>query len=119
VPDDPSFADLAGQWESYLENYKLLAKELHICIAPGTIVQRVKDEKTGKYKLLNVATFISWDGVLGMQLLRPGRSSKCRMSLILSKRELSEEEPMVGAAWVTHTLSRPTILHRPQKAVID
>jgi len=66
VPDDAAFADLAGFWESYLENYKVLAQELHICIAPGTIVQKVKDEKTGEYKLLNVATFISNDGsVLG------------------------------------------------------
>src|SRR6266536_540098 len=51
VPDDPSFSDLAGLWESYIENYKVLAKELHICIAPGTIVQKAKDEKTGEDKL--------------------------------------------------------------------
>jgi hypothetical protein len=70
VPDDAAFADLAGLWESYLENYKVLAQELHICIAPGTIVQKVKDEKTGEYKLLNVATFISNDGsVLGTNLV--------------------------------------------------
>lgn len=64
APDDPKFNDLADQWESYLNKYLALAKELKISIVPGTIVERHKDEKTGEFKLWNVAYFIGPDGAI-------------------------------------------------------
>jgi len=56
VPDDPSFISLCAQYQKYLDGYCALAKELSICIVPGTIVEKVDEN------LLNVATFISNTG---------------------------------------------------------
>ena len=65
VPEDPKFAECCAEWEIYLEKYKALAKELGICIVPGTIVERHSDREEGD-RLLNVAYFIDGKGeVLG------------------------------------------------------
>ncbi|KAL8832171.1 MAG: hypothetical protein Q9170_004988 [Blastenia crenularia] len=66
VPDDPKFGDLCGQWETYLNKYRALAKELNICIVPGTIVERHEDDQTKDEYLINVAYFIDKTGeILG------------------------------------------------------
>ncbi|KAB8338877.1 hypothetical protein FH972_021821 [Carpinus fangiana] len=39
VPHDPGFVEACSLWQTYLEAYQRLAKELNICIVPGTIVQ--------------------------------------------------------------------------------
>ncbi|EKD15168.1 nitrilase [Drepanopeziza brunnea f. sp. 'multigermtubi' MB_m1] len=60
VPDDPGFVPLCAQYQKYLDSYCALAKELNICIVPGTIVEKHGDD------LLNIAYFISSDGsILG------------------------------------------------------
>ncbi len=60
VPDDPNFIALAAEYQTYLDNYITLAKELNINIVPGTIVEKHEDTLT------NVAYFISSTGeVLG------------------------------------------------------
>lgn len=60
----------------YLEKYCALARELRICLVPGTIIERhpkspgskspgpVLTNKDGDYQLFNVAYFISESGVL-------------------------------------------------------
>ncbi|KAL8747451.1 MAG: hypothetical protein Q9190_000663 [Brigantiaea leucoxantha] len=59
VPEDPEFGELCGQWEIYLQKYQALAKKLHICIVPGTIVERHRSYVTeDKEILINVAYFI-------------------------------------------------------------
>ncbi len=66
VPDDPEFGNICDQWEFYLKKYRALAKELKICIVPGTIVERHQDAKTEEDRLINVAYFIGNDGeILG------------------------------------------------------
>ena len=69
VPDDPDFAVYCEQWEVYLRKYQALAKEHNICIVPGTIVEKHKDESAdgkGADILINVAYFISNTGeILG------------------------------------------------------
>ena len=37
LPDDPNFIPLCAQYKSYLTAYQALAKELNICIVPGTM----------------------------------------------------------------------------------
>lgn len=39
LPKDPKFLSLCAQSQTYLENYQKLARELNICIVPGTIVE--------------------------------------------------------------------------------
>ena len=67
VPEDPEFGELCGQWEIYLQKYQALAKKLHICIVPGTIVERHRSYVTeDKEILINVAYFIGNNGeILG------------------------------------------------------
>ena len=74
VPTDSKFRDAAAQWKTYLDKYCALAKELDICIVPGTIVELHTDtsiDKTGVEegeeneageRLLNVAYFIDNNG---------------------------------------------------------
>ncbi|KAI2607953.1 putative hydrolase, carbon-nitrogen family [Hypoxylon sp. NC1633] len=60
VPDEPNFWESCADSGSYLKKYQELAKELNICIVPGTIVEVVGDS------LHNIAYFISSNGeVLG------------------------------------------------------
>lgn len=74
LPKDPKFRDAAAQWQEYLDKYCALAKELSICIVPGTIIELHTDtslDKTGVEegeendageRLLNVAYFIDNKG---------------------------------------------------------
>ncbi len=65
VPTHPQWPVLASQWKQYLDAYCAVAKELKICIVPGTIVQQNKNED-GLDRLINVAYFISDSGeILG------------------------------------------------------
>lgn len=60
VPDDPKFKDCCAESTQYLAKYQALAKELNICIVPGTIIEPKGDS------LLNIAYFISSNGeILG------------------------------------------------------
>lgn len=61
VPDDPNFKQSCTEAMAYLSKYQDLAKELRICIVPGTIVEAVPIEGDGEH-LLNVAYFVSSDG---------------------------------------------------------
>ncbi|KAJ5462599.1 hypothetical protein N7475_007543 [Penicillium sp. IBT 31633x] len=65
VPTDPLWAIQAGESARYLANYQALAKELEICIVPGTIIE--KQTRTNQTPLFhNTAYFISNDGsILG------------------------------------------------------
>ncbi|KAI1503493.1 putative hydrolase, carbon-nitrogen family [Biscogniauxia marginata] len=56
VPDDPNFRASVTESMTYLKRYQDLAKELGICIVPGTIVE------TERESLQNVAYFISSSG---------------------------------------------------------
>jgi predicted amidohydrolase len=62
VPKTEGFLELCDQWEVYLKKYQALAKELNVCIVPGTIVERHTDASSEEEKLLNVAYFIGKDG---------------------------------------------------------
>lgn len=61
-PKEKAFLDIADQWQAFLERYCSLAKELKICIVPGTLIQREKDADTGEMKLFNAAYFIDDTG---------------------------------------------------------
>ncbi|EPS34952.1 hypothetical protein PDE_09917 [Penicillium oxalicum 114-2] len=67
VPDDPRWIDQAGESAKYLENYRALARELKMCLVPGTIIEKHSGSQgDGDPLLYNVAYFISHDGtVLG------------------------------------------------------
>lgn len=56
VPEDPDFVEHCRHHKKYLDAYCSLAKELNICIVPGTIVEARNDD------LVNIAYFISSDG---------------------------------------------------------
>ncbi|KAL8842981.1 MAG: hypothetical protein Q9205_003665 [Flavoplaca limonia] len=66
IPDDPHANEIYDLWDIYLNKYRTLAKELSICIVPGTIIERHKIAETKEQKLLNVAYFIDNKGeILG------------------------------------------------------
>ncbi|KAJ9255253.1 hypothetical protein DTO195F2_6328 [Paecilomyces variotii] len=70
VPEDPLYVTLANDYLKYLESYQSLAKELNICIVPGTLVERhiIKSDNNGEEtaRLYNTAHFIGNDGqILG------------------------------------------------------
>src|ERR1700712_5221757 len=56
-PKEEAFLIIADEWQTYLERYCSLAKELDICIVPGTLIQRERDATTGEFNLFNVAYF--------------------------------------------------------------
>lgn len=62
VPKDPGFLGLCGQWETYLQKYRDLAKECRICIVPGTILEVHKENESEADRLLNVCYFIDQEG---------------------------------------------------------
>ncbi|KAL4867103.1 hypothetical protein BDV12DRAFT_124596 [Aspergillus spectabilis] len=79
APEDPLFAVQAEQTTKYLSAYQALAKELNICLVPGTLVEKHprpeaktgstttsfsdnKDEEKDHYVLYNTAYFISNTG---------------------------------------------------------
>ncbi|KAI0891810.1 putative hydrolase, carbon-nitrogen family [Annulohypoxylon nitens] len=60
VPEEPNFKEICADSATYLKKYQQLAKELNICIVPGTIIELQGDS------LHNIAYFIGSDGeVLG------------------------------------------------------
>lgn len=61
VPTDSRWSEQAGQSAKYLASYQALAKELHICLVPGTIIEKHTgpNDTTVFY---NTAYFISSDG---------------------------------------------------------
>ncbi|PLB52073.1 putative hydrolase, carbon-nitrogen family [Aspergillus steynii IBT 23096] len=60
IPTSPLYATQAASTQSYLTTYQALARELQICLVPGTIVEKHGD------RLYNTAYFISTDGsILG------------------------------------------------------
>ncbi|ORY61382.1 putative hydrolase, carbon-nitrogen family [Pseudomassariella vexata] len=64
IPEDPSFKESCADSADYLVKYQELARELNICIVPGTIVEIHQDDNGEA--LLNVAYFISSTGeILG------------------------------------------------------
>ena len=65
-PEDPQFIPSCAKSNTYLSNYQALAKELSICIVPGTLVEVHKDKDSEEPILWNVAYFIGPTGeVLG------------------------------------------------------
>ena len=62
VPKAEGFLELCDQWETYLKKYQELARECHICIVPGTLVERHTDAENEDEKLLNTAYFIDQRG---------------------------------------------------------
>ncbi|KAE8350879.1 hydrolase [Aspergillus coremiiformis] len=63
IPEDPKFANLCADWETYLLRYQALAQECNICIVPGSIVQTPSEPGAPPE---NVAHFISNTGeILG------------------------------------------------------
>jgi len=63
VPKDPGFKAACSHWETYLSNYRDLAKELKINIVPGTIIE-LHGAGTPGERLLNVAYFIDSTGAV-------------------------------------------------------
>jgi len=63
VPQDPKFKSACSQWKTYLNNYRALARDLHINIVPGTILE-LHDADTPSEQLLNVAYFIDASGAI-------------------------------------------------------
>ncbi|KAJ5908648.1 hypothetical protein N7495_001330 [Penicillium taxi] len=65
APEDPRWAVHAGDAEKYLRKYQGLAKELNICLVPGTIIEKHHGHDRAD-SFFNTAYFISNDGsVLG------------------------------------------------------
>ncbi|KAL4819838.1 carbon-nitrogen hydrolase [Aspergillus spinulosporus] len=77
APEDPLFATYASQTTKYLQAYQSLAKELNICIVPGTLVEKHphpdrkssesaegRDGDPDAYVLYNTAYFISNTGAI-------------------------------------------------------
>lgn len=44
-PEDPAFASHCASWQKYLSGYQALAKELDMCIVPGSIVQTIDEDR--------------------------------------------------------------------------
>ncbi|GAA84519.1 hydrolase, carbon-nitrogen family [Aspergillus luchuensis IFO 4308] len=68
APSNPTWTALASKTTPYLEAYQSLARELNICIVPGTIVEHHGPSPTEQQQplLYNTAYFISNDGsILG------------------------------------------------------
>ena len=66
LPAEPKFAAACADWETYVRKYQALAKELKICIVPGSIVRPRTPTNEQPQGLDNVCYFISNDGsILG------------------------------------------------------
>ncbi|UKZ82765.1 hypothetical protein TrVFT333_010561 [Trichoderma virens FT-333] len=79
LPEDPVYIEQAAQYQEYLDRYCALARELGICLVPGTIVERhpattqsaifgsrTLSSEHGDYHLFNTSYFISHEGeILG------------------------------------------------------
>ncbi|PON27436.1 hypothetical protein TGAM01_v203817 [Trichoderma gamsii] len=77
VPEDPIYIQQASQYKKYLDQYCVLARELSVCLVPGTFVERhpaaaqssgnrTLNDLDGDYQLFNTSYFISHEGeILG------------------------------------------------------
>lgn len=79
VPEDPVYIQQASQYQKYLDQYCVLARELGVCLVPGTFVERhpttaqssgngnrTLNDPDGDYQLFNTSYFISHEGeILG------------------------------------------------------
>ncbi|XRM37447.1 hypothetical protein ABZX51_000921 [Aspergillus tubingensis] len=68
APSNPNWTALASKTTPYLEAYQSLARELNICIIPGTIVEHhgssPNEQEQEQPLLYNTAYFISNDGTI-------------------------------------------------------
>lgn len=84
VPDDPSFINACADSATYLQKYQGLAKELKICIVPGTIVEAEGES------LQNIAYFISSDGEISGRYQKKNLWHPERRHLVSSAHEPHE-----------------------------
>ena len=61
APENPEYIHQTENYKPYLSTYQHLAKELSICLVPGTIVER-HHHQDGRALLYNTAYFISPTG---------------------------------------------------------
>ena len=66
APEDPLFSVQAGDYQKYLSSYQSLAKELNLCLVPGTFVERhqlqTEENEPQQFRWYNTAYFINNDG---------------------------------------------------------
>lgn len=84
VPDDPGFRNACADSLAYLQKYQGLAKELKLCIVPGTIVE-VEGES-----LQNIAYFISSNGEIAGRYQKKNLWHTERRHLVSSAHEPHE-----------------------------
>ena len=62
-PDRPEFKSACSTWKEHLEKYQRLAKELDICIVPGTMIKECEAAVEGMPKTFqNIAYFLDNEG---------------------------------------------------------
>ncbi|KAI1338873.1 carbon-nitrogen hydrolase [Xylariaceae sp. FL0016] len=81
VPDEPGFKESCADSALYLKKYQGLAKELNICIVPGTII-----ESEGE-SLQNIAYFISSTGEIAGRYQKKNLWHPERRHLVSSAHE--------------------------------
>ncbi|KAI1810857.1 carbon-nitrogen hydrolase [Poronia punctata] len=81
VPDEPGFKESCANSQTYLQKYRNLAKELGICIVPGTILE-INGES-----LQNVAYFVSSDGQIAGRYQKKNLWHPERRHLVSSAHE--------------------------------
>lgn len=81
VPEQPGFKDSCADSFQYLKRYQSLAKELHICIVPGTIIESDGDS------LQNIAYFISSGGEIAGRYQKKNLWHPERRHLVSSAHE--------------------------------
>ena len=84
VPDDPGFLSLCAESQTYLDAYCALAKELSICIVPGTILEKHAED------IHNIAYFISSSGDILAQYQKKNLWHPERPHLTSSKHDPHE-----------------------------
>ncbi|KAI1823514.1 carbon-nitrogen hydrolase [Xylaria intraflava] len=82
VPEEPGFKESCIGSSKYLQEYQALAKELNICIVPGTIIEG-GDEDT----LVNIAYFISSNGEIAGRYQKKNLWHPERRHLVSSAHE--------------------------------
>ncbi|KAI0390350.1 carbon-nitrogen hydrolase [Xylariaceae sp. FL0594] len=92
VPDEPGFRKSCAEAEAYLQKYQDLAKELGICIVPGTIIESSPSEGEAEggessTTLQNIAYFISSDGSIAGRYQKKNLWHPERRHLVSSTHE--------------------------------
>jgi predicted amidohydrolase len=77
LPEDPVYISQTSQYQHYLDRYCRVARELGVCVVPGTLVERhpvtpgpalpgsnILKDAQGEFQLFNTAYFISNDGTI-------------------------------------------------------